>query len=146
MPDTKACAALFLALAILPFSVALNMPTALLAQGQVNCKNPQTQTEMTICAGLDYKAADVELNRAYKSAMVVMKDMDAHLPPKLKGAVKTLRAAQRAWILYRDKACEAHGFMARGGSMESMLVGHCLAELTRKRTRGLKDLAKGLAN
>ncbi len=146
MPDTKTCAALFLAFAILPFGVALNMPTALHAQGQVNCKNPQTQTEMNICAGRDYKAADVALNHAYRSALVVMKDMDANLPPNLKGAVKTLRAAQRSWIPYRDKACEAHGFMARGGSMESMLVGQCLADLTRQRTKELKDLAKGIGN
>jgi uncharacterized protein YecT (DUF1311 family) len=139
MPETKACtAALFLILTL--------VPSALLAQGRPNCQNPQTQTDMNICAGLDYKAADAELNRAYKAAMAAMKDMDANLPPELKGGVKALRAAQRAWIPYRDKACEAYGFMARGGSMESMLVGTCLADLTRKRTGELKDLARGLAN
>ena len=138
MPETKACAALLLILAL--------ASSPLLAQGRPNCKDPQTQTEMNICAGLDYKAADAELNRAYKAAMAGMKDMDSNLPPALKGAEKTLRAAQRAWIPYRDKACAAYGFMARGGSMESMLVGSCLADLTRKRTKELKDIAKGLAN
>lgn len=139
MPGTKVrTAALLLALAL--------VPSALLAQGRPNCQNPQTQTDMNICAGLDYKAADAELNRAYKAAMAAMKDMDANLPPELKGAEKALRTAQRAWIPYRDKACAAYGFMARGGSMESMLVGTCLADLTRKRTKELKDLAKGLAN
>ena len=142
MPDTKTCAALSLALALITFLA----PSALLAQGQVNCQNPQTQTEMNICAGQDYRSADVALNHAYKSAMVAMKDMDANLPPNLKGAVKTLRAAQRAWIPFRDKACEAEGFMARGGSMESMLVGSCLADVTRTRTKELEDLGSGLGN
>ena len=122
------------------------VPSSLLAQGGPNCKDPQTQTDMNICAGQDYKAADSELNITYKAAIAQMKDMDADLPPELKGAEKTLREAQRAWIPYRDKACESHGFMARGGSMESMLVGSCLADLTRKRTKELKDLARGLAN
>lgn len=69
MPETKVrTAALLLALAL--------VPSVLLAQGRPNCQNPQTQTDMNICAGLDYKAADAELNRAYKAAMAAMKDMD----------------------------------------------------------------------
>ena len=121
-------------------------PVAALAQGTTDCKDPQTQTEMTICAGLDYKAADAELNQAYKAAIRSMKEMDAGLPARLAGAEKALREAQRAWIPYRDKACKAHGYMARGGTMESMIVGQCLADLTRKRTQELKDLAAGLGN
>jgi uncharacterized protein YecT (DUF1311 family) len=139
MPDTKARTAALLFLLTL-------VPSALLAQGRPNCQNPQTQLDMNICAGLDYKAADVGLNRAYKAAIAVMKDMDANLPPELKGGERALRAAQRSWIPYRDKACEAHGFMARGGSMKSMLVGTCLADLTRRRAKELKDIAGGLAN
>ena len=126
--------------------ILLLVPSPLLAQGQPNCQNPQTQTEMTICAGRDYRSADAELNRVYKAAIAQMKQMDAALPPQLKGAAKALRAAQRAWIPYRDKACESFGFQARGGSMESMLVATCLANLTRDRTRELKDIVGGLAN
>ena len=122
------------------------VPSMLHAQGKPDCNDPQTQTEMNICAGLDYKAADAELNRVYKAAIANMKEMDASLPPELKGAEKTLRKAQRAWIPYRDNACEAYGFMVRGGSMESMLVGSCLANLTRNRIKELKAIAGGLAN
>lgn len=137
MPNFKASAAALLFILVLG-------PSPLLAQGQPNCRDPQTQTEMNICAGMDYKAADAELNRTYRSVIAHMKGIDADLPPELKGAEKTLRAAQRAWIPYRDKACEAYGFLARGGSMESMLVGNCLTELTRKRIEELKAIAKGL--
>ena len=101
---------------------------------------------MNICARLAYTAADAELNTAYRAAIRVMKQTDADLPARLKGAEKALREAQRAWIPFRDKACNAYGFMARGGTMESMLVGNCLADLTRKRTQELKDLAAGLGN
>ena len=47
--------------------------------------------------------------------------------------------AQRGWIAYRDGQCELAGFEARGGSMEPMLVSGCLADLTRKRTKELKE-------
>lgn len=138
MPDVKVAATALLILVL--------GPSPLFAQGQPNCEDPQTQTEMTICAGMDYKAADAELNRIYRSVISHMKGIDADLPPELKGAEKALRAAQRAWIPYRDNACESYGFLARGGSMESMLVGNCLTEVTRNRIKELRALAKGLAN
>ncbi len=122
------------------------LPGAAHAQGQPNCSDPQTQTEMNICAGQDYKAADAALNRVYREAIATMKEWDANLPGELKGAEETLRKAQRAWIPFRDEACAAYGFMARGGTMESMLVANCLADLTRKRTKELEDLARGLGN
>ena len=112
----------------------------------VNCKEPQTQLDMTICAKKDWEAADAELNAAYKSAMAAMKQTDSYLSDDLKGATETLKAAQRAWIPFRDKACESYGFLARGGSMEPMLVLQCRADLTRQRTSELKDLTQGLGN
>lgn len=112
----------------------------------IDCNNAVTQLDMTLCAKKDWEAADAELNTAYKAAMTAMKQTDKDLPKDLKGAADTLRDAQRAWIPYRDKACDSYGFLARGGSMESMLVLGCRADLTRKRTSELNDLAEGLGN
>lgn len=136
MPEYRTPAGVFL------FGIFL--PTLLLAQARTDCKEPQTQIEMNICAGVDYKAADAELNTIYNEAIAQMKELDTELTPVLNGAEKTLREAQRAWITYRDKACESHGFLARGGSMESMLTGNCLAVMTRQRINDLKALTGGL--
>jgi uncharacterized protein YecT (DUF1311 family) len=84
--------------------------------------------------------------RPTRSAMAAMKQTDSYLSGDLKGAAETLKAAQRAWIPFRDKACESYGFLARGGSMEPMLVLQCRADLTRQRTSQLKDLTQGLGN
>nr|WP_073014893.1 lysozyme inhibitor LprI family protein [Roseibium suaedae] len=115
----------------------------------VNCKDPQTQMEFTYCAEQDWQAADAELNKAYKAAMAQMKSYDeglAEYAKELVGAANALKEAQRAWIPYRDKACEAFGFQARGGSMEPQLIYDCNARMTRIRTDELKALAKGLGN
>jgi len=117
-----------------------------LAQDALDCSDPMTQTEMTQCAEQDWRAADAELNAAYKTAMATMRKNDGYLPDNLKGGADALRDAQRAWIPYRDKACEAYGFQARGGTMEPMLVYGCHARLTRQRTAELNDLAGGLGN
>jgi uncharacterized protein YecT (DUF1311 family) len=109
-----------------------------------DCKKPATQIDMTICATQDYDKADAGLNAQYKLTKQKLADLDKQLADKLKGAEKSLLTAQRAWIAYRDAQCAAYGFQARGGTLEPMLISGCLAEMTRKRTQELKQLAEGL--
>lgn len=128
------------------FAFAVLAASIARAQDKPDCNNAMTQLDMNICANLDYQKADAELNQVYKKAMAQMRATDSDLPDDLKGAADSLRDAQRAWIPYRDKACESYGFLARGGSMESMLVSGCLADLTNQRIKELQDLVEGLGN
>ncbi|QGZ35129.1 lysozyme inhibitor LprI family protein [Stappia indica] len=129
--------------------LALLLPAAPASAQQdpdIDCDNATVQMELTYCAEKDWQAADAKLNTAYSAAMKSMREMDADLPADLKGAAEALKEAQRAWIPYRDKACAAAGFLARGGSMEPMLIYSCLAQLTADRTQELEQLAEGLGN
>lgn len=110
---------------------------------RADCAHAQTQTDMNVCAVLEFGAADKALNVQYKKTRAAMVAIDADLDNNMKGAEKALIKAQRAWVDYRDGECEAQGFQARGGSMEPMLVSGCKADLTKKRTKELKDLADG---
>ena len=106
-----------------------------------DCKEPQTQTDMTICAGQDLADADKDLNAQYQTTRKLLKARDAEASMAgQKGGEEALVKAQRAWIGYRDAQCLSWGFQARGGSMEPMLVSSCEADLTRKRTAELKAL------
>lgn len=113
---------------------------------KIDCDNAMTQADMNSCAYQDFETADAELNAQYKQTRAAMVTLDTGLEDNLKGAEKALLTAQRAWISYRDGQCEAYGFNARGGSMEPMLISGCQAELTRARTKELKELADGLGN
>ncbi|WLR99121.1 lysozyme inhibitor LprI family protein [Shinella sumterensis] len=108
---------------------------------EVDCDNAETQMDMNICAGRDYKAADEELNVVYKKALAAAVETDEgfkDMGDQYVGAVDALKRAQRSWIGYRDGQCDLAGFEARGGSLEPLLVSSCLADLTRKRTAELK--------
>ena len=109
----------------------------------VDCNNAVAQADLNACAESDFEAADKDLNATYRAAMKSMRETDADLEDDMKGAEAALKKAQRAWIDYRDANCEAYGFQARGGSMEPMLVSGCKAELTRQRTKDLKELSVG---
>ncbi|MDH7801716.1 uncharacterized protein YecT (DUF1311 family) [Rhizobium sp. AN70] len=108
-----------------------------------DCTSPQTQTDMTICAGQEYDKADKQLNAEYQKVRKQLAERDKSAEESDKGATDALIAAQRAWVAFRDANCEAFGFQARGGTMEPMLVSSCLADMSSKRADELRELSEG---
>ncbi|BCU13308.1 lysozyme inhibitor LprI family protein [Microcystis aeruginosa] len=93
-----------------------------------NCNNPQTQSQMNICASIAYQNADRKLNQVYRQLL-----------PKLSAARKQkLIAAQQAWIKFRDSSCEFERSAYEGGSLAPMIYGNCLANVTEQRTKDLQ--------
>lgn len=111
---------------------------------QPDCADAGTQTDMNFCAHRAYKAADTALNAQWKITYAQMKAWDAEglSNDGRPGHARALLDGQRAWLKYRDAHCVSEGYQARGGSMESMLVGLCLEDLTKKRTEQLRELAE----
>ena len=107
-----------------PTSAATNLQ---LAQ-RPNCNNPQTQSEMNICASIAYQNADRKLNQVYRQLL-----------PKLSAARKQkLITAQQAWIKFRDSSCEFERSAYEGGSLAPMIYGFCLANVTEQRAKDLR--------
>ena len=114
------------------------------AEPKVDCANAMTQMDINICANEEYEAADKALNVQWAKTRKVMAEWDADIDAENRGAVDSLMKAQRAWIDYRDGQCDAVGYSVWGGTMYPAIVSGCLADLTRKRTEELKDLANGI--
>jgi uncharacterized protein YecT (DUF1311 family) len=112
------------------------------AAQDIDCANAMAQMELNQCAYQDWEAADADLNAAYKQAMALLKDWDSGLPAEDRGGADALREAQRAWISFRDFACEAEGFAMRGGSAEPLLVYGCMRQLTEERTAHLTGMVE----
>lgn len=120
---------------IIPMALA-----AVLAAGPAaaqNCEDPQDQRTMNHCASERLQVADGELNAAYNKARAYMRELDSASTAGMKGAAIALRDAQRAWIVFRDKACASDGFRFRGGTMEPLVVATCKTRLTLQRTKEL---------
>ncbi len=112
-----------------------------------NCDDPQFQQEMNWCAGQDFEAADRELNAQWALTRAAMKARDAEWAEigsadKRAGWTANLLEAQRGWLRYRDAHCAMEGYEARGGTLEPLLVLTCKAQLTRTRTKELKELVE----
>ncbi|MFF2319568.1 lysozyme inhibitor LprI family protein [Agrobacterium sp. NPDC058088] len=130
-------------MAVLLIAGAAIAPLPAMAQAEPNCKEPQTQADMTICAGKDYEKADKQLNVDYQKLRKLLVERDKAADADGKGATDALVTAQRAWVAYRDANCALAGFQARGGSMEPMLISSCLADMSGKRAEELRQLSEG---
>jgi uncharacterized protein YecT (DUF1311 family) len=97
-----------------------------------------TQSEMNACASDEAKRADDELNKVYKLLLAKIRGNPVAAPK--------LRAAQRAWVAYRDAYIEAM-FPAKDkpaeyGSMFPMEVNLLTAKLTRQQISALRDILR----
>lgn len=107
--------------------------------GAQSCSHPEglDQSGMNQCAVWAWEVEDENLNQAYKAAMALLKRWDADLSADERGGADALKEAQRAWITFRDKACEAEGYAMKGGSAEPLLVYGCMRQLTMERANHL---------
>ncbi|MDP9136943.1 MAG: lysozyme inhibitor LprI family protein [Pseudomonadota bacterium] len=95
-----------------------------------NCASAATQSAMTACAGRSFEVADAALNGAYKKIRSRLKD---NAPASMR-----LRAAQRAWLDFRDAECAFATSARSGGSVYPMLLAICRTALTQTRVQQLE--------
>ncbi len=109
--------------------IALTAPALARAQDQGNDAPPQptcwdkaqTQTELTMCAADEAKAAEARLKASYEAALKYVEPEDRPQFDKV----------QDAWAAYRDADCALWG--GGGGSIAPMNASVCLASLDNER-------------
>ena len=89
----------------------------------------QTQAEMNVKAGSEYKQADATMTTAYKKLMgKVGKKEQARL-----------KKSQIAWLKFRDAEADFLSSKVVGGSIYPMIHATHLKQLTAQRTKQLND-------
>ena len=118
-------------LVFLAADVGANARTLLksLRQGR-NCQDPETQTDMNICADQTYQVEIMLMNDGYKQ---LLGETDAKRQ-------QSLKTAQLAWVKFRDLQCEHEASASEGGSIQPLIRSTCLIDLTRQRSKELKAL------
>ncbi|HEY8670017.1 MAG TPA: lysozyme inhibitor LprI family protein [Terriglobales bacterium] len=111
------------------------------------CDNAMSQMEMNQCSGEQYRKADARLSVVYHKALTFLAaDVDEARhrndnDETKHGAtsIQKLKAAERAWIQYRDLHCDAAGHEYEGGSMRPMMWANCMKLATEHRVANLKE-------
>jgi uncharacterized protein YecT (DUF1311 family) len=121
----KPALAILFAVCLLPFADAVAQKQR---QAQP-CENAPSQYEANECAHKEYVAADAELNKVYNQLASKLEDQEQRAQ---------LKAAELAWIKYRDANCEFEGLFYKGGTMRPMIESFCKAGMTKARTAELR--------
>jgi uncharacterized protein YecT (DUF1311 family) len=97
-----------------------------------------TQAEMTACAGAEAKRVCAKLNSTYGALLAKVGNQP--------DALAKIKAAERAWVAYRDAYIEAtypaRDKAAEYGSMYSLDVALLRAKLTQRQVTALEDTPK----
>ncbi|GGL73101.1 lysozyme inhibitor LprI family protein [Wenxinia marina] len=101
----------------------------------------QTTFGMVQCQLAERDAWDALLNREYQDAIETFAADDAaEASADFARREESLRAAQRAWIAWRDAECALMQALWGGGTMGQVDAAGCLLRLTAERTVDLRAL------
>ena len=97
-----------------------------------DCGDAESTAEMRTCANELYEAADAELNRVYRQLASQLSDKRR----------EKLKAAQQAWIAFRDKSSTFAASVVEDGTMYPILEVMELTTMTKLRTEQLRTYIK----
>ena len=99
-------------------------------------RTQETTADMHMCLRRSIGAWDAILNDKYQTLMRGWENAGQPEPRDM------LRNAQRAWITFRDTACDAQAFLYRGGTLHGLIVGSCIEQHTAIRAIDLMELVR----
>jgi uncharacterized protein YecT (DUF1311 family) len=120
--------------------------TAQTAKPDDPCRKVSSQRELNDCTEKKFHAADDEVHKVYRSISAALDGKlaklgngDELLRKYAASAVVDLKAAQDAWVTYRDLECKAEAGQEAGGSIQPTVLANCMESITRARIQQLHD-------
>lgn len=111
-----------------PFPALLAAPS--------NCAEAVSTAEMRSCANARYQEVDAELNRVYRQLVSGLSEQGR----------TQLKAAQQAWLIFRDKNAAFTAAVVEDGTLAPMVETTELTTLTQQRIEQLKRYLKERGN
>jgi uncharacterized protein YecT (DUF1311 family) len=121
-------------------AIVLSMAGPAKATEDIDCENASTTVEMNYCGEQEYLKADAELNRVYKAILDGIDSQAADSGTDAGAWKDALKAAQRAWVDFKEKDCgDLIGYEWGGGTGAGPAAYGCLIQKTKMRVQELKD-------
>ncbi len=92
-----------------------------------------TTVSSSLCGSTAHAAADAVLNATYQAIVSRLAG------PGDTETLARLKAAQRAWLPFRDAQCELEAAENLGGTGEGVIFNSCMYQQTKDRVKALKD-------
>lgn len=99
----------------------------------LDCRKPNSNMQLKECAYINYQKVDNVFHEKYRKLMSLLPDDIAK---------EKLRAAQRAWVVYRNLSADFYADDARDGSAEQLIHMDTRTRMTEERTKELIKIIK----
>ncbi|WP_203142215.1 lysozyme inhibitor LprI family protein [Marinobacter mangrovi] len=138
-----------MSLAVNPFAaafLAILIPTGLSAQEQDPCKVTNGGAMAgAMCVSKKIEVADRELNRTYQAALKRIRAEEAFEQAHVSGVEyeEPFRAAQRAWLKFKDAECEFRGGITTSSPWQTVQIEQCKLEMILERIEYFKTVFVG---
>ncbi len=110
------------------------------ATEDIDCANASSTVEMNYCSEQEYNKVDAELNRVYQQVLAGIDTHDDVEAERMKAWKDALKAAQRAWVAFKEKDCgELIGYEWYGGTGSTSASLGCMIQKTETRIKELKE-------
>jgi uncharacterized protein YecT (DUF1311 family) len=111
------------------------------------CAAITSMANFDTCYAEQFKKEDLRLNHLYRAALVVLQQQLEDSQKRsakdevgyASSAIEDLKAAQAAWVKYRDLHCRAAGQQYQGGSIEPLVVNQCMSLVTMHRIEEIRE-------
>ena len=122
-----------------PRTTAADQPRRVVPASAPGCSSPTTDDQRRCLLAL-LARYDMELNSAYRELIRRMRsDAGVAAGAPDPATVRDLRAAQRSWLVYRDRECRRRT-RSREGELWGPVRAQCLGELSDARARELRAM------
>jgi uncharacterized protein YecT (DUF1311 family) len=99
-----------------------------------------TTVGMVECITSETAEWDAILNEEYQATQALLAQQDADGLSRIMDLTDALRAAQRAWITFRDADCTAQYALWQDGTIRSIVGANCHLTMTASRAIALRDM------
>jgi uncharacterized protein YecT (DUF1311 family) len=99
----------------------------------LDCKNAMSTPDINECAAIGQKKVEDKLNLAYQDKLKYFND------PEDAGTKKSLIAAQRAWVKFREADCNAVYEQWKTGTIRTVMFIECMQKRAETRIKELED-------
>jgi uncharacterized protein YecT (DUF1311 family) len=112
---------------------------ATLSHAKVDCKKAMTTLDINACAQADFEVVEKKLNDTYRRVMKSLSKPDEGLAyAEIK---KGLIEAQRAWVVFRQKDCDAYYTLHASGTIRTVMYIGCMQNHAEQRIKTLEEYA-----
>ena len=138
------CMPSFLSRKTAPHRMQLQLLTVVLicipnmANAKVDCKNAVTTQDINDCAQIKLAAVEQKLNKTYRQVLMSLDrpDEDSESYSQIK---KSLIEAQKSWVVYRQKDCDAVYTLHASGTIRTVMHITCMQRHAEKRIKDLLE-------